>query len=167
MGILSKIKSCLNSKIIFSYLLFFVCMLLDFYITDYNIQDSVNMNMEGNLLGILWWKLSGMHYYLDIPIWSAYVFFITIFFKWWKVTSKYNFIPLWWLNGLAFGHLLGFFSWLPYGLLDFIYNNIHKDILTTLTITSLGIFLGLILTIVQSNFGRTNKLKVFTKPNIT
>jgi len=50
MRILTKLKSSLNSRIIFSIVLFLVCMSLDFSVTNFYIQG--NINLEGNLLNI-------------------------------------------------------------------------------------------------------------------
>ena len=117
-------------------------MSLDFYITEYMSQGDVSA--EGNAIAAWWWNMTGIFRHIDIPLWTVYVFGVALFLH-----MKSEFFALWWLNGLAFGHLIGVVSWLPYGILDFFYAAVKNELVLTFTLSGLGMFLGLLFAFVQ------------------
>ena len=147
MNIIKKIWDQTSGRFIFSSIFFLVCMSLDFSITNFYVQD--NIDLEGNILNKLWLKMTGQFHYIDIPIWIICILGIAFFFKWWGPTKKHEIITLWWLNSIAFQNLLGFLSWLPYGILNFVYYNCKTDYAVTLTLSGIGITLGLLLALIQ------------------
>ncbi len=90
-----------------SFSFFIVCTILDFSITT--IGSGGDWTMEGDVIAQFWWKIAGVFRFIEIPIWMFVAFCLTSF-----VYSKNKFLGLLWLNLLAFNHLLGFFTWLPY-----------------------------------------------------
>lgn len=104
----------------FSGAFFLVSMSLDLFAT--NTLSGGNLVYEGNAVAKLIWQMFGSFRYVEIPIWVAVVFGMA-----YLINTKSKFLALMWLNLLAFNHLLGFISWLPFGILDFSYAIIKHD----------------------------------------
>lgn len=105
----------LDSSLILSWCFFFLCWSLDYYIT--NVGSNGNFTLEGNLLARLWWEIMGPFRFIEFPIWAAVVLITALL-----INTKSKFLALLWLNFVALQNLLGFMTWLPYGVLDFLYN---------------------------------------------
>ena len=136
----------ITARIIFSYCLFLVFMSLDFLTTEFNAQG--NVGMEGNIILTWWWNIFGQFRHIDIPIWIIYIFFIAYF-----LNTRSEFLALWWLNGIAFGHLIGWITWSPYyRILDFLYGIASRDWLETIVLSSFGMLLGILLAFVKIKF---------------
>ena len=90
-----------------SFIFFIVSTILDFSITT--IGSGGDSSMEGNPIGRYWWNIAGALRFIEIPIWILVAFCLTSL-----VYSKNKFLGLLWLNILAFNHVLGFVTWLPY-----------------------------------------------------
>lgn len=125
---------------IFSYIFFLICMALDFYMTT--IGSGGDWTMEANTIARLWWQIMGPFRFIEIPIWAAFVLFVAFF-----VNIKSKFIVLLWLNVLAFNHLFGFITWLPYDTYNFV--NILSRWATTYPIGLMSLIASLPLTLIQ------------------
>jgi len=134
----------MSAGFIFSYVFFLICMSLDFYIT--NISANGDWMMEGNALARLWWQIMGPFRFIEIPIWAVVVFAMT-----YLVHSRSRFFALLWLNVLAFNHLFGFMTWLPYGTFNMLNTLIrtasaypigYMSVLFSLPVTLVQVFIG-------------------------
>ena len=106
-------------KLYFSCAFFLLFMSLDFFTTTWVAQGDISM--EGNMIAAWWWKVTGLFHHIDIPIWIIYVLGIG-----WIANMKSEFLALWWLNCIAFGHVLGWLTWTPYhGVVDSMYGYVH------------------------------------------
>ncbi len=123
-------------RLLFSFGFFLVCMALDFSTTDFYAQG--NTSLEGNAIARIWWQMTGTLHHLDIFIWVVGVFVVSYI-----ILQKSEFLALWWLNGLAFAHVMGFLSWLHYGFLDIFYSHIPNDQLIATALSLAGLVLGL------------------------
>lgn len=127
----------------FTYGFFLVCMTLDFTATDFGAAG--NIHAEGNSFAAFWWTLTGPLHHIDIPIWIVFVFCIS-----YLIIRKSEFFALWWVNGLAFSHLMGFLSWLPYGILDPLYIHVKSGWNISVVISCIGVLLGFPLAFMQT-----------------
>ena len=126
-------------------------MSLDFLTTEFTAQGDVGM--EGNKVLALWWNIFGSFRHIDIPIWLIYIFAIA-----YLLNMLSEFLALWWLNEIAFGHMLGWISWLPTRAFDFIlYPPIKSELLLNLMPSIIGLFLGLLLALFQIKFFGENR----------
>jgi uncharacterized membrane-anchored protein YitT (DUF2179 family) len=122
-------------------------MSLDFYFT--NSLSGGDYSLEANAIGRWWWEIAGPLRFVEIPIYafavlgSAYV-----------INYKYKFFPIFWLNLLAFNHLLGFLSWVSYSNLEFIYSFVRYEWQTPYAFSLISIFLSLPLSLIQLRFKR-------------
>lgn len=129
-------------------------MSLDFFTTEFVAQGDISM--EGNKIAVWWWNVTGTFRHIGIPIWLVYVFGIA-----YLLNMKSEFFALWWLNGLAFGHLIGWLSWSSYyRILDFLYTTIRNEWALTFALSGLGMFIGLLFSICQIKLGKKNKLEI-------
>lgn len=146
MDVISFVKSFHPKKttalFVFSGLFFLVFMSLDFFTTTYVAQGDISM--EGNALAALWWKVTGQFHHIDVPIWIGYVFAIA-----WIFNMKSEFVALWWLNGIGFGHFLGWSTWLPNGSIDHLYKPITlflpAEWAYMIPLGAFGMFFGLLM----------------------
>jgi len=114
---------------------------LDYYIT--NTYSQGDLNMEANSVARLWWQIMGPFRFIEVPIWILVIFSSACL-----INLKNKFFPLLWLNFLAFQHLLGFFTWLPYKFINFLYAFPNLDSVYVIVLTS--IFLSLLLSFMQT-----------------
>lgn len=127
----------------FSAGFFLVCMSLDYYAT--NSLSQGDYSMEGNFLARYWWQITGPFRFVEIPIYATLVLGTAYI-----IHYKNKFFPLFWLNLLAFSHLMGFLSWLPYRhLLDPLYSIVPYEWAMGYAFSFIGIFLSLPLTLLQ------------------
>jgi hypothetical protein len=110
----------ITPSLFFSSGLFLVCLSLDFYIT--NSASQGNFVLEANGVARLLWEILGPLRYLEIPIWITVALGMALI-----LNTRSNFFAILWLNILAFNHLFGFMSWLPYGTFDFLYTLVKQD----------------------------------------
>ena len=130
---------------IFSSVLFLTCMSLDFYLT--NIGSKGDFTLEANIVGKTWWQLTGAFRFLEIPIYAGIILGAA-----YVINFKSRFFAVAWLNLLAFNHLFGFLSWMPNGLLDFLYSWAKKDWQLPYLIACMSIPAGFLLAFFQTKF---------------
>lgn len=136
----------ITGRMVFSGFLFLLFMSLDFYMTEFVAQGDTSM--EGNVIAAWWWNIFGPYRHIDIPIWIIYILGIAYI-----LNMKREFLALWWLNGIAFGHMLGWISWLPTRAFDFLlYPPIKNAWLLNLMPSIIGLFLGMMLALFQIKF---------------
>ena len=128
-------------------------MSMDFFSTDWLSQGDISI--EGNQIARLWWTLTGeLHTILAIPIWLTYIFGIAFI-----LNMKSEFLALWWINEIAFQHLIGWISWSPYyRMLDFYYSAIGNTWALNFAETFLGLFIGLLVSVCLIKLGRDKKI---------
>lgn len=97
-----------------SVLFLIITINLDYTVTQ--IASAYDSSMEGNTLARLWWEITGPFRFIEIPLWMMLVLTTASF-----ILLYSPFLAILWINFLAFQHLFGFLTWLPYGLLDFLY----------------------------------------------
>ncbi len=119
-------------------------MSLDFYMT--NTGSNGDWTMEANAIARLWWQIMGPFRFIEIPIWAIVVFCMT-----YLVSTRSRFLALLWLNILAFNHLFGFITWLPYGTLNLL--NILIRWASVYPIGLMSALVSLPLTLVQIYIG--------------
>lgn len=134
----------------FSAAFFLVCMSLDFYFT--NTVSQGNSALEANPFGRLWWEMTGPFRFIEIPIYVTVILGAAYI-----INFKSKFFPLFWLNLLAFNHLLGVLSWLPGVNLNFIYSLVKHDWAIGYAFSFVSIFLSLPLTLLQLTLSRVFK----------
>jgi hypothetical protein len=108
--------------------------------------------MEANVLARWWWQLAGPFRFIEIPIYA-----IVIVGAAYVMNYKSKFFPLFWLNLLAFNHLLGFLSWLPSVNLNLIYSLVKYDWALGYAFSFVSIFLSLPLTLIQLKLAKAFK----------
>jgi hypothetical protein len=131
-----------SASLIFSGLLFLVCMSLDFYVT--NVGSQGDFTQEANVIGRLWWQLAGSFRFIEIPIWALVVLSMA-----YVIHFKSKFFALVWLNFLALNHLLGFLTWLPYGTVNFLYAMTKADWQLGYAMSLISIPTSLVISFVQ------------------
>jgi hypothetical protein len=112
--ILDILRQKISFSLYFSFLYFTACWFLDFYIT--NINSHGDFTQEANVIARYIWQIIGRFRFIEFPIWIAVVFIMMLI-----INTKSKFLALLWVNFLAFQHLLGFITWLPYQTLNFLY----------------------------------------------
>jgi len=142
-----QVGEAINARAIFSATLLVLFLSLDYFATDFFSRG--NVAAEGNAISALWWQLAGPLRHLDIIIEIGGAFVLAFIIR-----QRSEFLTLWWLNGLAFGHLMGFLSWLPYGILDLFYRITPNDQVLTIALSGTGVLLGLPLAFLQIALAR-------------
>ncbi len=122
-------------------------MSLDFYIT--NLMSQGDYFMEGNFLARWWWQISGPFRFIEIPIYAVVMLGAA-----YVINYKSKFFPLFWLNLLAFNHLMGFLTWLPHDPLNFLYTSIKYEWAMGYFFSLISVFLSLPLTFLQLKIGK-------------
>ncbi|MEI8123644.1 MAG: hypothetical protein WCG60_00530 [bacterium] len=140
-------------SIFFLLSFFLLCVVLDFYITY--VGSGGDLMMEGNVIARFIWQIMGPFRFIEILIWPAVVFCVTNI-----VGTRSRFLAILWLNILAFNHLLGFVTWLPYGTHNFL--NIINSWIAVYPIVFISFFISLPLTFIELNVVR-HLLKVSDK----
>lgn len=130
----------------FSAGFFLVCMTLDYSFT--NVLSQGDYSMEANSIARWWWQIAGSFRFVEIPI-----YVIVILGTAYIINYKNKFFPLFWLNLLAFNHLVGFFTWLPYGTLPFADFIMRQEWATVYSFSFISIFLSSPLTTLQFALG--------------
>jgi len=109
----TSIKKSLHQRVsaplLYSSGFFLLCMLLDMWATD--IFSQGDFTMEGNAIAQWWWQMAGVFRFIEIPIWAVVAVGFAL-----VANQLSRFLGLFWLNTLAFTHLVGFLSWTPYNL---------------------------------------------------
>jgi len=136
-------RSRVSPNLILSGIFFLVSMSLDFYIT--NVSSHGDYTMEANALARLWWEIMGTLRFVEIPIWVAVVLSMA-----YLINRKSKFFAILWLDFLAFNHLLGFLTWLPYGTLDFLYLFVKVDWAISYAISLISISVSIPIAFVQN-----------------
>ncbi len=144
------LKQKITPVMYFSAGFFLVCMSLDFYIT--NLMSQGNSFLEGNFLARWWWQISGLFRFIEIPIYAVVMLGAAYI-----INYKSKFFPLFWLNLLALNHLMGFLSWLPYGILDFIYTGVKYEWAVGYVFSLISVLISLPLTLLQLRIGKLTK----------
>lgn len=134
-------KTKVNRAFWVSFVFFITCLLLDYGVT--NLLSGGNPLYETNTIARWWWQITGPLRFIEIPIWIGVVFTTALL-----INTKSKFLTLLWLNFLAFQHLLGFITWLPYGTLDFLYQ--FPEWATGYVISLTSIFLASPITFFQT-----------------
>lgn len=92
-----------------SALFLITCIILDFTATA--IGSGGDWTMEGNVIAQWIWRIFGPFRFIELPIWILVATLMT-----YLVYSWNKFIGLLWINIIAFNHLFGFVTWLPYDI---------------------------------------------------
>jgi hypothetical protein len=143
MKLLGMFRHKVSKQFIFSFVFFFICLLLDYSVT--NVLSQGDFTMEANPAVQLWWQILGPFRHIEVLLWPLAVF-VTAYI----IDSKSHFLPLLWLNMLAFNHLLGVLTWLPNGNFDFVYSLIKYDWVLGYTTTLIGLLISLPFTFLQT-----------------
>lgn len=142
MGVLSLFRQKISPAFIFSTVFFLLCMSLDFYITT-SVAGG-DFTMEANAIAKWWWELMGPFRFIEIPVYSSVILGTA-----YAISLKNTFIPLLWLNVLAFNHLLGFLSWFSTPL-DMVYTAAVPDWAIPYVFSCISLCLALPLAFVQT-----------------
>jgi hypothetical protein len=151
MEVLVRLHHKINRKFIFSFTFFFICLLLDYCIT--NILSKGDFTLEANPAVQLWWQTLGSFRHIELLLWP-----IAVFGTAYIIDSKSRFLALLWLNMLAFNHILGALTWIPNVDLNFMYITIKYDWMLGYTTTLVGLFISIPFTFLQTkiNLTKTN-----------
>lgn len=136
-------KQKIGASLIFSGILFLICMSLDFYIT--NTVSQGDFTEEANIVGRLWWQLLGQFRFIEIPLWIGVVFGMAYI-----INFKSKFLALLWLNFLALNHLIGFLTWFPIHALDFLYTLVKEDWARGYAISLISVPVGAVFAFLQT-----------------
>lgn len=126
----------------FSAVFFLICMSLDYSFT--NVLSQGDYSIEANSIARWWWQIAGSFRFIEIPVY-VFVILSTAYI----INYKNKFFPIFWLNLLAFNHLLGFFTWLPYGTFNFVDFILSQEWFTVYSFSFISIILSLPLTSLQ------------------
>jgi hypothetical protein len=137
------VRHKISKKFIFSFALFFIFYTLDHSVT--NIFSQGDFTQEANPLARLWWQILGPLRHSEILLWSLAVF-VTAYI----IDSKNHFLPLLWLNMLAFNHLIGALTWIPSIDITFLYSLVKYDWALGYKTTLMGLLISLPFTFMQT-----------------
>lgn len=141
--IVSKILAQkLSPAFYFSAAFFVLSMSVDYTITS--ILSYGDHTLEGNAIARWWWEIAGVYRFIEIPFYVA-VILITAY----VVNFKNKLFPLFWLNLLAFNHLIGAYTWLPYGTIAFLDSVVRQEWVMSHTLSTISVFLTAPLTFLQ------------------
>lgn len=142
MKVFSALQQKISPNFIFSAVFFLLCMSLDFYIT--NSLAGGDFTMEANAIAKWWWELMGPLRFIEIPIYAGVILGAAYI-----ISLKNTFIPLLWLNVLAFNHVFGFLSWFSTPL-DMVYAAAVPDWAIPYVFSCISLCLALPLAFVQT-----------------
>ena len=153
MNLLKMVRHKVSKKFIFSFVFFFIFYTLDHSVT--NIVSQGDFTLEANPLARLWWQILGPFRHIELLLWPFAVFVTS-----YTIDSKNHFLPLFWLNMLAFNHLIGALTWVPSVNLTFLYSLVKYDWALGYTTTLVGLLIGLPFTFFQTRINfKQRKLK--------
>jgi len=147
-GLVKQVKTKkLPAVFLFSYAFFWVFMFLDIYTTLLVIQGD--FSLEGNQIAVLWYEITGVWSPVEIIIWPVVVVLAAYIFG-----LKSNFLALWYLNWVAFNHVLGWLTWTQ--LSDYVFllqsyflGIVGIDFVYARPVSVIAIFFGFLFTLIQ------------------